>query len=268
MRLRGSDPDDAFRTGFYICALMLFGTAAVLAYARHAPPAVLAFLLASALAGFAVFFGPANSPEAGRDTVADKNERDGAKLVSLLQTLAIAACMQLMALCGTSPPRAHPVRRDAFVLAGLLESLLAEVGMEHQERDHIRKQLHRQTTLELLLPLADRVNRLIEEKGKEQNRSIESVERDQLSWPLLTQLESMLDMYWAVIRHISDTQALSLAERARLCDEMAEEIMDLKEWVKRQRFRRPHLWLAPTEAKAGSLLSDRCASEDQDAQEG
>lgn len=262
------DPGDAFRTGFYVCTLVLFGAAGALAYNNHALPAVLAYLLASALAGFAVFFEPGRSNQSDRDAVSEKNEDDAAKLVHLLQTLSIAACMQLMALCRSSPSRVHPVRRDAFVLARLLDSLLAEVGMEGEERERIKKLLHRQTTLELLLPIADRVNALIEEKGREQNRPIDSIERDKLSEALLTQVESMRNMYWAVMRHLSDTQALSLAERARLCDEMAEDLADLNEWVKRQRFRRPYLWLAPTDRGKGRLASDGCASEGQDAQEG
>jgi hypothetical protein len=214
------------------------------------------------LAGFAVFFEPAHPQGTGNEELPERSDEEAARLVSLLQTLAIAACTQLMVLCRTTPLRVHSTRRDAFVLAKLLDSLLADAGMKSSYRQQIKSLLDRQTTLELLLPIAARMNALIEGKGRDQNRSIDQTEKQKISLALLEKLESTLDMYRALIRHLSDTQALSLAERVRICEEMTEELTDLKEWVANQRLRRPHLWLGTVEQTPGLPASDASSFED------
>lgn len=269
MRFRDMNQGEAFRLGFLLCALGVFGASAALAFAQLTTPAVLTFLLGAVLAGFAVFFDyedrDAASSEAGRE----QGTMEAAKLVGLLQSLAIATCMQLMTLWRAPPTRGTRARRDVFILARLLDSLLAEAGLGAVERARIKTLLHRQTTLEMLLPLADRVNALIDQKCRERPGSLNNATDSQkLSADELVKLASTLDMYKTLARHISDTQCLSLAERARLCGEMAEDLADLKEWVTHQRLRRPHLWLQSVETAADAPFSGSRLSEARDVREG
>jgi hypothetical protein len=58
-------------------------------------------------------------------------------------------------------------RQQVFKLARTLDSMLAEAGIEVEKREGVQAGLHRQTAIEMLLPLARQSNDSIDEKCRE-----------------------------------------------------------------------------------------------------
>jgi hypothetical protein len=141
--------------------------------------------------------------------------------------------------------------------------MLEDAGIDVEERERMKAGLHRQMAIEMLLPLAQRINNSIDEKcrgqrilltgsdsggpGSERERQdrnrLRLIEAQKVDCEILVRLTSTLDMFKSLTGALSNASCLSLAERSDLCEEMADDLSDLKEWVLHHRLRRPERWL-------------------------
>lgn len=262
MKFTGVHAGYAVRATLLACAPVLFGISTMLAYARGPFPAGIAFASALICLGCALLLQRRERQGAiGERLVWEQGYDELVKLLGLLQSLAITLCSELVMVC--SAPGSGLSRQQVFSLAQTLDSMLADAGVDVDERERMKAGLHRQMAIEMLLPLAQRINDSIDERCRGQralltdsdpvgpdserdrqdrNRS-RLIEMQKVDCELLVRLTSTLDMFKSLTGALSNASCLSLAERSRLCEEMADDLSDLKEWVLHRRLKRPERWL-------------------------
>jgi hypothetical protein len=262
MKFREVHSGYSVRAILLVCAPVLFGISTMLAYATGPFPAVVAFAMALISLGAALLLQrrERNGAIAER-SVWEQRHDELAKLLGLLQSLAITLCSELVTVC--SMPGSGLPRQQVFKLVRTLDSMLEEAGIDVEERESVKAGLHRQTAIDMLLPLARQINDSIDEKCRElltsptssdaigsdseqerKNRNrLRLIEAQKVDCEVLVRLTSTLDMFKSLTGVLSNASCLSLAERSRLCEEMADDLSDLKEWVLHRRLRRPERWL-------------------------
>lgn len=262
MRFRGVHAGYAVRATLLACAPVVFSISTILAYARGPFLAGLAFASALICLGGALLLQRRERKGMiGERLVWEQGYDELAKLLGLLHSLAITLCSELVIVC--SAPSSGLSRQQIFSLVQTLDSMLADAGVDVDERERMKAGLHRQMAIEMLLPLAQRINDSIDEKcrgrgawltssdtidrdlereGQDPNRP-RLVEAQKVDCELLVRLTSTLDMLKSLTSALSNASCLSLAERSRLCEEMADDLSDLKEWVLHRRLSRPEKWL-------------------------
>jgi hypothetical protein len=244
------------------CASVLFGTSTMLAYARAPFPAVITFAMALIGLGGALLLERRERNGAIAERWAWEQRYDElAKLIGLLQGLATTLCSALVTVCST--PGSGLLRQEVFKLVRTLDSMLEDAGIDAEKRESVKAGLHRQMAIEMLLPLARQINDSIDEKcrglrilptgsgavgsnserDRQNTNRLRCIEAQKVDCELLVRLTSTLDMFKSLTEALSNASCLSLAERSRLCEEMADDLSDLKEWVLHRRLRRPERWL-------------------------
>jgi hypothetical protein len=262
MKFRGVRAGYAVRTTLLACAPVLFGISAMLAYARGSFPAGVAFASALICLGCALLLqGRERKGAIGERLVWEQRHDELVKLLGLLHSLAITLCGELVIVC--SAPGSGLSRQQVFNLVHALDSMLEDAGLDVDERERMKAGLDRQMAIEMLLPLAQRINDSIDDKCRGQRASLTGsdtvgadsererqdrnrsrlIEAQKVDCELLVRLTSTLDMFKSLTGALSNANCLSLAERSRLCEEMADDLSDLKEWVLHRRLRRPERWL-------------------------
>jgi hypothetical protein len=262
MKFRDLHTGYAVRTILLVCASVLFGISTMLAYVRGPFPAVVAFAMALfSLGGALLLQRRERNGAIAERSVWEQRHDELVMLLGLLQSLAITLCSELVTVCST--PGSGLPRQQVFKLVRTLDSMLADAGVDAEERESVKAGLHRQTAIEMPLPLARQINDSIDEKcralrtlptgsdavGSDSERErqdrnrLRLIEAQKVDCEVLVRLTTTLDMFKSLTGALSNASCLSLAERSRLCEEMADDLSDLKEWVLRCRLRRPERWL-------------------------